>query len=636
MDQSAARGTTRRPVVFRDGLGRRCRMVDAAGNEKLEILCVRQELAATDAFEPALRQGVERLTGFRDESFARLRAVQRLNDQTATLVLVSETTAGTRLSDLLATSSRKAIPIGRVVAWSLVRQLVAAVARFHRHSADRAHGAIAPERLVVTPEGRLVLVEQALGAALEHLKLSTDQFWRELRVAFPRGAKRPALDHRADITQVGLVALALVLERLLQDDEYPERIGFLIDAAWAGPPSDDEQPLPGGLRSWLTRCLQLEPRNSFQSAIEAHDDLESLFQGTDFSVPVEDIDRFLMECRPTESGRRLAASAAADVKPAEAAHLDLPVAARATTPPTPRAVVDRETLENRAETGAAARVVAPRFGMLGTDASSDDAFPSAPPQTRRSWIKIAQSQPARSRQIAAAAVLIAVCGMGWAATRGSAERAEASEVSAVASPAAAAPSSVAPTATNAPTAADPVPTLQPGVVTSDFVTPATGPALPPTAAALATSGEIAPLAPPSPAPGWVTIKAPGDVQVFEKGSLLGSSRGGRISLPPGAHEIELVSDAVGYRGIRAVQVRSGESAAITVEFPNGTLALNATPWAEVLVDGKSVGETPIGNLPLSLGSHEVVFRHPELGEQRMTTTITLKAPTRLSVDMRKR
>jgi PEGA domain len=64
--------------------------------------------------------------------------------------------------------------------------------------------------------------------------------------------------------------------------------------------------------------------------------------------------------------------------------------------------------------------------------------------------------------------------------------------------------------------------------------------------------------------------------------------------------------------------------------------LNAVPWAEVWVDGEKIGETPIGNLSLSLGPHEVVFRHPELGEQRHAALVTLKTPARLSVDLRKK
>jgi len=48
-----------------------------------------------------------------------------------------------------------------------------------------------------------------------------------------------------------------------------------------------------------------------------------------------------------------------------------------------------------------------------------------------------------------------------------------------------------------------------------------------------------------------------------------------------------------------------------------------------------VGDTPIGNLAVAIGNHDVVFRHPELGEQRHTATVTLATAARLSVDLRK-
>ena len=62
--------------------------------------------------------------------------------------------------------------------------------------------------------------------------------------------------------------------------------------------------------------------------------------------------------------------------------------------------------------------------------------------------------------------------------------------------------------------------------------------------------------------------------------------------------------------------------------------LNASPWAEVFIDGQRVGETPIGNLTVALGSHEVLFRNPQLGEKRQSISVTLAAPVRLSVDMK--
>jgi len=93
---------------------------------------------------------------------------------------------------------------------------------------------------------------------------------------------------------------------------------------------------------------------------------------------------------------------------------------------------------------------------------------------------------------------------------------------------------------------------------------------------------------------------------------------------------------LGYRVARTVQVPAGRTAPIKVEFPNTTIDINAIPWAEVWIDGEKVGDTPIGRLAVSIGPHEIVFRHPDFGEQRHALTVTLNTPARLSVDMRKR
>ena len=64
----------------------------------------------------------------------------------------------------------------------------------------------------------------------------------------------------------------------------------------------------------------------------------------------------------------------------------------------------------------------------------------------------------------------------------------------------------------------------------------------------------------------------------------------------------------------------------------GTIALNAVPLRPTSGSTAKIGETPIGNLPLAIGTHEVIFRHPDLGEQRQQVTVTLTAPLRVSVD----
>jgi serine/threonine-protein kinase len=75
-------------------------------------------------------------------------------------------------------------------------------------------------------------------------------------------------------------------------------------------------------------------------------------------------------------------------------------------------------------------------------------------------------------------------------------------------------------------------------------------------------------------------------------------------------------------------------ATVKPDWPKGSLAVNALPWAEVSIDGERVGETPIGGISVPIGTHDVIFRHPELGERRTTATVTTGAAARVSMDMR--
>jgi hypothetical protein len=152
----------------------------------------------------------------------------------------------------------------------------------------------------------------------------------------------------------------------------------------------------------------------------------------------------------------------------------------------------------------------------------------------------------------------------------------------------------------------------------------------PTAVLISTAGAS------GIASGWLTVTSPVPVQVLENGTLLGSSDTPRLLLPVGRHELDFVSEAFLYRARRSVQVTAGQAAAVALEPVSGSLSVNALPWAEVWIDGKSVGETPIGNLSLPIGNHELVVRHPELGEQRRTIAVGASGPTRVGIDLRRR
>jgi serine/threonine-protein kinase len=141
-----------------------------------------------------------------------------------------------------------------------------------------------------------------------------------------------------------------------------------------------------------------------------------------------------------------------------------------------------------------------------------------------------------------------------------------------------------------------------------------------------------PPAPAVPAAGWVTVKGASDVQVYEGGAALGSARD-RLALSPGRHQLEFRNDELGIHSAAVVQISSGKVSSVDVAVPNGTLSLNALPWAEVWIDGEKAGETPLGNMTLPVGAHDIVFRHPELGERHQMVTVTRSETRRVSVDL---
>ena len=136
--------------------------------------------------------------------------------------------------------------------------------------------------------------------------------------------------------------------------------------------------------------------------------------------------------------------------------------------------------------------------------------------------------------------------------------------------------------------------------------------------------------------GWMTVSAPVPLQLREGGKLIGTSESERLMLPAGDHDIEFTNADLGFTTRKTVRVAAGKMAATRVDLPNGAISLNAQPWAEVWIDGERVGETPIGNLSRPIGTHEVVFRHPELGERRQSVVLVVGKPTRIGVDLRKK
>ncbi len=740
MEQAAVSASTPPTVAFRDGLGERRHVVDPSGHEAIDVLCLRGELSTVPSFEFALRERVSHLAHFRHASFVRVRGVERIGARDATLAIVSDATPGIRLSEMLAGAEEHRLPLDINTALSLLRQLVPAVAALHENAREAAHGAIGPERLIVTPDARLLVGEYVAGAALEQLRYSRERYWTELRVPLPQTAGLSRFDQRADVTQIGAVALALLLGRPLRDDEYPARVADLVASTWALSSRGGFEPLPPGLRGWLGRALQLDARNSFVSAIDARVELDKMLGDSGYMVAPASLEEFLTRYRaavgPAAGAAPVARTAAPAIPSASASARPviepLSVVAPTFTPPAvaPSVVLPASPARTSVEPPAA-----PWNPPAAVDARTPRAAAEIQPEVSRrsaaavvnpgneTYTKVvaAMPEPAKVELVAAsrgtarrwpmlgavAAVVIIGTG-GFAARRYFAAPVAVTTgtLAVTTNPAGAtlvvdgqsrgatpltltltagshqielrgagAPRSMPVTITagtestqyielpsaqstggqlhvrtepagaqvtvdGIPRGASPltVSDLAPGehaVVLShasgsskQTVTVERG-ATASLLVSLATSESM-------PQPGWISVAAPVGVQLFENNRLLGTSATEQIMVPAGRHEIEIVNEALGYRVTRTVQVPAGKVASINLELPKGTLALNAVPWAEVWIDGEKAGDTPIGNLALTIGPHDVVFRHPELGEQHQTAMVTLKNALRLSVDLRKK
>ena len=140
---------------------------------------------------------------------------------------------------------------------------------------------------------------------------------------------------------------------------------------------------------------------------------------------------------------------------------------------------------------------------------------------------------------------------------------------------------------------------------------------------------------PAAAFGWVSISSPVVMQILENEKRLGTTETDRIMMPAGKHTLKLVNTPLGYVSTRVLQVPAGSAATLKIDLPDGVVNLNALPWAEVWIDGRRIGETPLGNLKLPIGEHEALFRHAQLGERRQNFVVTANEPTRVAVDLRK-
>lgn len=259
--------------TFADGFGRRVVRLDSAEAVPTEHLLLSPDLASNAAFTAALADRVAKLHGRRLTAHARVQRVD--SDGSGGVSVVSEFVKGWRLADLLDVAESENLTLDLGVVMLLLRQLLPTASMLSTQIRDAASGALGPEHLLLTAQGRLVLTDYVFGGAIEALGWDAEQLWKRLRIATPPGRSGKAVSQRGDVVQVGVTVLSLVAGRRLRDDEFPGRLEDLVSSARQQTPAIIDAPLSPGLRDWLMRALQLAPK-SFEKLFDAQMALERL------------------------------------------------------------------------------------------------------------------------------------------------------------------------------------------------------------------------------------------------------------------------------------------------------------------------------------------------------------------------
>lgn len=251
--------------TFADGFGRRFRP-EADGEPPVEMLQLCEDLSRIEGVESGVSERIAQLSGFVHPGFAASRGVERTPGG---VVMTSDFAAGTRLSDVLRAAERRWLDPELPPALAVLQQITASVAALHECGRHLAHGTLGPERIVVGDDGRAVVVETPLGAALERSDSTRTALWKQYRVAVPAVAGAPSLSQVTDVMQLGVLAIALVRGRLLGRDDFPGRVPALLQEIAVADPLGHRPAVPRAVHSWVARALQLDSRATFRSAREA-------------------------------------------------------------------------------------------------------------------------------------------------------------------------------------------------------------------------------------------------------------------------------------------------------------------------------------------------------------------------------
>jgi hypothetical protein len=134
--------------------------------------------------------------------------------------------------------------------------------------------------------------------------------------------------------------------------------------------------------------------------------------------------------------------------------------------------------------------------------------------------------------------------------------------------------------------------------------------------------------------GWLHVSTPIELRIAEGARRIELDDRNQILLPPGPHDLLFENAGFGYRERRRIDVKPGAITSVVIAPPPSRLTVNASLPGEVVVDGVRVGETPLADHPIDIGTRAVIVKSITGAERRFTITVTVN-PVKLDIDFSK-
>lgn len=465
------------------------------------------------------------------------------------------------------------VPLGVAV------RIVADAARglHHAHTAtgddgrplNVVHRDVTPHNLYVCADGVTKVLDFGIAKAASQLhQTRTGTIKGKFAYLAPEQIKGESIDRRVDVFALGIVLHELLTLRPLfrgqNDGETLQKV-LSLDVL---PPEAVRKCVPPGLGAVALRALQRDRERRLPSAEALADSIEAVATAYGIDASHEAVERLLVKLFPD---------------PEELGELE--------PPPPDRAEVATEVRPDETP---------PRIVSVEKVAAELDNLPTAPVPIAKAASDVQSTHTralAARRRTGQVAALLAAASVMFALVLTSTtcfDRLTGQNPEAVV------PVPRAPVGSGGPT-----PVEEPKAAPRE---PEPVPAVPAVAAP-----KAAPVLERPPAEATLRVQTDGPASFTVDGRAQKPAADGALHLAPGRHTVVVSSPVLAYSRTLQVDLKPNEAALRAVHAGRGHLRVAVTPWAEVIIDGRAVGVTPLQPQELPEGTHHVSLKNPDLG-----------------------